>query len=157
MPQTQVRNGFNTFDNDPFSPNLKYKHLRCAECKEDYPIPRDFEDEREYVDRKLKSRELKDIKILNLDDEAIPIAKDKITSKDNKYFVKAVLTESKVGQRLIVYVGERGKKEKTQIFVEPSLKRLAFDQKDTHPSEIFVKLEATFTDGSTSSMQSKKV
>ena len=101
----------------------EYKHLRCEECAKDYDIPRDIKDERTYIVRKLESRELMNIKVLNLDDEAIPIAEDKAVSKDSKYFVKAILTESKVGQRLVVYAGERGKKEKTQIFVEPSIKR----------------------------------
>ena len=131
----------------------KYDHLRCEECSDDYIIPRDITEEQKYVGRKLKSRELKDIKVLNLDDEAVPIAESKVISKDKKYFVKAILTESKVGRRLVVYAGERGKQNKTQIFVEPSIKRLAFDQKDLHPLEIFAKLEATFKNGDTSSMK----
>jgi len=134
----------------------EYDHLRCEECSEDYIIPRDIHEEQKYINRKLKSRELKDIKILNLDDEAIPIAEDKATSKNKKYFVKAILTESKIGQRLVVYAGERGKKEKTQIFIEPAIKRLAFDQKDIHPSDVFVKLEATFEDGTLNSIEGLK-
>jgi hypothetical protein len=58
-----------------------------------------------------------------------------------------------VGQRLVVYAGEKGRKEKTQVFVEPDIKRLAFDQNDIHPSEVFVKLEATFRDGTQISMK----
>lgn len=48
-------------------------------------------------------------------------------------------------------VKKKGVKEKTQIFVEPKIKRLAFDQKDLHPTDIFTKLEATFSDGTKAS------
>lgn len=143
-----------SFDDD--GPPYSYDHLRCEECEKDYVIPRDLEVEQKYLARKLKAKGLKDLKVLNLDDEAIPIAEDKASPKDKKYFVKALLTESKVGQRLVVYAGERGKKAKTQIFVEPSIKRLAFDQTDTHPSEVFLELEATFDDGTKSSIRKPK-
>lgn len=133
-----------------------YDHLRCEECQEEYVIPRDIDDEQQYLARKLKSKNYTNAKVINLDDEAIPIAEDKTTSSDGRYFVKALLTESKVGQRLVVYAGERGKKEKTQIFVEPSIKRLAFDQKDTHPTDIFLQLEATFDDGTTASIKKQR-
>jgi hypothetical protein len=126
--------------------------LSCDECEVLYSIPRSIEDEKRYVSRKLESRDLQNVQVLNIDDEAIPLAKAKAESKDNKYYVKAIFTESKVGHRLIVYAGEKGKPEKTQIFVEPEIKRLAFDQKDINPSEVFIKLEATFEDGSTHSI-----
>lgn len=134
----------------------KYDHLRCEECSDDYIIPRDLSEEQKYISRKLESRTMKDFKVLNLDDEAIPIAEDKIKSKDGKYFVTSLLTKSKVGHRLVVYAGEIGSDKKTQIFVEPEIKRVAFDQKDLHPTDVFVKLEATFSDGSSSSINGKK-
>ena len=95
------------------------------------------------------------MKFINLDDEAIPIAESKVSSKDNKYFVTAILTESKVGQRLVIYAGEKGKNEKTQIFIEPEIKRLAFDQNDTHPSDVFVVVEGTFKDGTKMSIKNE--
>jgi len=145
-----------SYSYDDESPYV-YDHLRCEECSKDYVIPRDLSDEQKYLVRKLRAKNyLKDIKVLNLDDEAIPIAESKATSKDKKYFVKALLTESKVGQRLVVYAGERGKKDKTQIFIEPSIKRLAFDQNNIHPSDVFLKLEATFNDGDKSSINKSK-
>lgn len=87
------------------------------------------------------------MKVLNLDDEAIPLADDKVKTKDGKFFVVANLNESKTGKRLVVYAGEKGKQNKTQIFVEPEIKRLSFDQNDLHPTDVFTKLEATFSDG----------
>jgi len=133
----------------------KYNHLRCEECAEDYPLPRDMTDQQKYVRRKLEARNLLELKVMNIDDEAVPIANAKASSKNNKFFVTAILTESKVGQRLIVYAGEKGKKEKTQIFVEPKIKRLAFDQKDVHPSDVFVSVDAIFADGTKSTIAKK--
>ena len=140
-----------TLDEDPS--DSTYDHLRCEECPEDYIISRDFGEEQTYVSRKLRSRDLKNIKVLNLDDEAIPLSEEKVKSKDGKYFVTALLTESKVGLRLVVYAGEKGAQGKTQIFVEPGIRRLAFDQKDIHPADVFVKLEATFNDGTSASIE----
>ena len=149
-PKHRLQMDADTIDYSNF--NAVYDRLKCMECPSHYIIPRDINEERKYISRKLESKELKHLKILNLDDEAIPIAEDKVSSEDGKYFVKAILTDSRIGQRLVVYAGEKGKKEKSQIFIEPSIKRLAFDQKDIHPSEVFVKLEATFEDGTMSSI-----
>jgi hypothetical protein len=134
----------------------KFDHLRCEECSKDYVIPRDIDEEQKYIARKLKARTMRNFRILNLDDEAIPLAEEKVSSKNGKYFVTALLTKSKIGHRLVVYAGVKGNKKKTQIFVEPEIKRLAFDQKDLHPTEVFVKLEGTFDDGSSSFIFKKK-
>lgn len=128
--------------------------LKCEECQTVYPLKRTVEDEELYILRKLNSRVYKDMKFINLDDEAIPIAEDKI-SKDSEYFVTSLLTKSKVGLRLIVYAGKKGKSEKTQIFIEPDIKRLAFDQRDLHPKDVFTSLEATFKDSSKASIKRK--
>jgi len=131
--------------------------LKCPDCEDMLELPRTWDDEVEYIERKLNSKDYKHLKILNLDDEQIPVAEDEVPSpKDSKYFVVARLMKSKVGLRLVVYAGEKGAKKKTQIFVEPQIKRLAFDQKDMHPSEVFTMLEATFEDGSKQSIQKPK-
>ncbi|HKB88436.1 MAG TPA: hypothetical protein VKC53_02175 [Patescibacteria group bacterium] len=121
--------------------------LRCEECSKLYPIPRNLFDEEHYVLDRIDANKFKAMKVINLDDESIPIAEDKIEAKDSKYFITSRLMKSKTGLRLVVYAGEKGGNKKTQIFVEPDIKRLAFDQKDLHPSDIFVELEATFIDG----------
>lgn len=131
-------------------------NLRCEECKNWHSIPRNWKREQQYVLDKVESKIIKGLKFINLDDEALPIAEDKVSSKDNKFFVKSSLTKSKTGLRLVVYAGEKGRKEKTQIFIEPDIKRLAFDQKDLHPTDVFTKLEATFADGTKASQEKKK-
>ncbi len=129
--------------------------LMCEDCPKSYQIPRNLENERRYVLNRIDANIFKGMKVLNLDDGAIPLAESK-NSGDDKYFVASVLTVSKTGKRLVVYAGEKGKKEKTQILVEPEIKRLAFDQNNLHPNDVFTKLEATFSDGSTASQQSKR-
>lgn len=127
--------------------DAKQCQLKCEECEQPYNFPRSFDDQRKYVLNKANSIALKTKQFVNLDNEQIPIAEGKDESDDGKYFVVARLMQSKVGLRLVVYTGEQGKKNKAQIFVEPEIKRLAFDQKDLHPSDVFTKLEATFPDG----------
>lgn len=127
--------------------------LLCDDCEEPFPIPRRLIDEKEYIKRKVKSKVYKGMKILNLDDEAIPIAKDKTSMANSDYFITSLLTESKLGLRLVVYAGKKGAVEKSQIFIEPDIKRLAFDQKDLHPTEVFTSLEAIFKDGTKASLK----
>ena len=131
------------------------RNLRCAECEHLHPIPRQWDDEQQYVLDKVESKIIKNLKFINLDDEALPIAEDKIP-KNSEYFVTSLLTKSKVGLRLVVYAGKRGNEEKTQIFVEPDIKRLAFDQRDLHPTDVFTKLEATFANDVKASLEKKK-
>ena len=128
--------------------------LICEECDQPHLIPRSYQRELQYIIDKIDAKVFKDTKFINLDDEALPIAEDKI-SNNSEYFVTSLLTKSKVGLRLIVYAGRKGDNQKTQIFIEPEIKRLAFDQSNLHPTDVFTKLEATFLDG-TKSRQSKK-
>ncbi len=132
-----------------------YDLLKCEECDQFYDIPRDIDDEKKYVLRKLRSKELRGAMIINVDGESIPVASDQVRSEDQRCFVKAILTKSKVGNRLVVYAGEKGKKNKTQIFVEPEIKRISFDHNDIHPTEIFTKVEATFKDGISHSIKKR--
>lgn len=126
--------------------NLSHK-LKCEDCIEPYLIPRGVLKEKQYVLDRIDSKIFKGMKFINLDDEALPIAEDKIP-KNTDYFVTSVLTKSKVGLRLVIYAGKRGNDKKTQIFVEPDIRRLAFDQGDLHPNDVFTKVEAFFFDGS---------
>jgi hypothetical protein len=119
--------------------------LSCQACEETYTIPRQFNREVRYVSETVEAKKRKQIKALNLDEEAVPLASDKASNDD--YFVKALLTKSNTGLRLVVYAGEKGQADKTQIFVEPEIKRLSFDQNNLNPSEVFLKFEAEFADG----------
>jgi hypothetical protein len=141
-----------SYDNQDW--NDRYE-LGCEECKTPYKLPRGYGREIQYILDKIDAKIFRQAKFINLDDEAIPIAEDKVSSKDNRFFVTSRLMESKTGLRLVVYAGEKGK-NKTQIFVEPKIKRLSFDQKDLHPIDVFTKLEATFSDRIKARMEKEK-
>lgn len=127
--------------------------IKCEDCEKSHKLPRTFKEEKVYVINKIDAKVFKGMKVLNLDDEYIPLSEEKLSSDDKKFFVTGRLTKSKVGLRLVIYAGKKGTPEKTQIFVEPELKRLAFDQKDLHPTDVFTKVEATFKDNSKSSFE----
>ena len=145
-----IRQSFNTYASES-------RLLKCEDCKDLYTLPRSLDEERVYVINKIDSKIFKGMKLLNLDEESIPLTEEKLSSKDKKFFVTGLLTKSKVGLRLVLYAGERGRKEKTQIFVEPEIKRLAFDQKDLHPTDVFTKIEATFKDNVRSSFDKTQI
>jgi len=128
--------------------SLYHCELKCADCTDIYRFPRKFDEQKQYILDKLDSKLFKNLKFINLDDEVLPIAEVKLGSKDKSdYFVTGLLVKSKVGLRLIVYAGKKGSSDKSQIFVEPEIRRLAFDQNNLHPSDVFTKVEATFNDG----------
>jgi len=127
--------------------------LKCEDCDDLHKIPRIYSSEKIYVIDRVDAKVFKGMKVLNLDDEAMPIAKEKAVSKNGKYFITTQLMESKRGIQAVIYAGEKGSSKKTQIFVEPEVKRLAFDQKDLNPSDVFLKVTATFADGTSHSME----
>jgi hypothetical protein len=126
-------------------------NLYCAECTKPHRLKRNLTEEKSYLLDKIQAKIYKGRKYINLDNEAIPLAKEK--KEKNDYFVTAILTESKVGLRMVIYAGKKGSRIKSQIFVEPQIKRLAFDQSDLHPSDVFTKLEGTFADGTRASIE----
>lgn len=127
--------------------------LRCADCSRPHKIPRPYDEEQRYVIDRIDATNFKKLSVINLDDESVPLAKEKISLKGGKYFVTSLITQAKSGLRLIIYAGERGKAEKTQIFVEPAIKKLAFDPKDLHPNDVFTKVEVTFENNSKSEIK----
>lgn len=118
--------------------------LECLEGNHRLKLPREYGKQEKYVGDKIDAQFFEKMTFINLDDAAIPVAKEQL--KDSDYWVRAKVTDSKSGTRLIVWAGSKAKKNKTQLFVEPSLKRLSFDQNDDHPTEVFTKVEATFVD-----------
>lgn len=127
--------------------------MQCAEGPHSHKIPREYDDEKKYVLDKIDALTFAGMSVLNLDDEAIPVAKENL--KESQYWVKSKVTKSKSGDRLIIWAGSRSKGNKTQLFIEPELKRLSFDQNDDHPLEVFAKVEAVFANGATTSIETK--
>lgn len=124
-------------------------------CDEEHiiTIPRVYSEEKSYVIKRLEAINFSKLKVINLDDEAIPIAKDRINDENDRYFITSRLMRSKRGLQAVIYAGRKNSSSKTQIFTSPDEKRLSFDHKDLHPTEIFLKIEATFDDGSKQSIE----
>jgi hypothetical protein len=137
--------------------SYKYaRSLECRECEHPYPIPRVYEDEKEYVLDKIDSTDYKDMETINLDDEFVPLAEERADlPKESPYWIVSKLVESKTGRRLVIYAGEKGKGDKAQMLIDPDIKRLTFDHRDRHPNDIFVKVEVTFDSGDTSTIAKK--
>ncbi len=131
-----------------------YNRSNILKCLDDHfvEMKRGYGDEIRYITDRLKARDLKNIKILNLDDEAMPIAKANSKTTDNKYSATIQVMESKRGLQVVVYAGKKGGKN-TQIFVEPEAKKMSFDHNDAHPSEIFTEITAKFQDGTSSTIK----
>jgi hypothetical protein len=124
--------------------------LECAEGPHVFEIPREISEEQRYVIDRIDAAAFKVMPVLNMDDEAIPVAREQL--KDSGYWILSKVTKSKAGTRLIIWAGDRSKKNKTQLFIEPAIKKLSFDQNDTHPQDVFAKVEVIFDDGDKSSM-----
>lgn len=129
--------------------------LRCLEGPHIIELPALLEEVRTYIRKKLKSKQYSEAKLVDIDGLLVPVSKkDKVVTSDDEYFIRSQVKNSKRGDQLVVYAGRKGQKDKTQIFIDPEHKKMSFDQNDLNPSDVFVKLEATFRDGSKHIIQS---
>jgi hypothetical protein len=128
--------------------------MTCTDGQHNFELPRQLKDEQRHVINKIDALNFAKMTVINLDDAAIPVAVEEL--KDSDHWVKSKVTKSKTGDRLIIWAGNRSMKNKTQLFVEPALKRLSFDHNDDHPTEVFAKVEVTFANGVKSSLHRGK-
>ena len=119
--------------------------LKCAEGHR-IDLPRTYYEEKQYVLDRIDAVTFANVTYMYLDDIAVPVAVENTKSKDSPIWVRTKVTESKTGLRLIVWAGDRSKKNKAQLFIDPTVKRLGFDQNDDHPMEVFTRGAATFAD-----------
>ncbi len=125
--------------------------LKCAEGPHEVAIPRKFDEEKLYVIDRIDAKVFKEMKLVDLDGELTPIAKEKL--KDDKYFLTGQIMESKRGLQVVLYAGEKGKPGKTQVFIEPGTKKVSFDHNDLNPTDVFTKIVATFDTGASHIIQ----
>ena len=118
----------------------KYKCIKC-----DFKITLDKEIEKKGADllEIISSEKYKNAEIVNIDGELIRVQKD--TVKDENYWLDVSLSKNKKGQlQLMVLAGERNGAHKSQLFLDIDNQKLSFDQNNSHPAEIFTKVQATF-------------
>lgn len=88
----------------------------------------------------------KGAKLIRLDDWYTPEIKKEIEVKTN-YWIEADVKTDKDGDTMIVlYVGKKDSKEKTQFFIKPEKLQLSTDHKDLDPATILSKIEVTLKD-----------
>jgi hypothetical protein len=121
--------------------------LTCPEDDKTFDMPRTYGLQKLYVMNKIDAQVFSKMTVINLDDIAIPVANSYDKKDDSPYWIKTRVTKSKSGTRLILWAGIRDNKTKTQLFIEPDIKRLSFDQNDDHPTKVFTKISVMFADG----------
>jgi hypothetical protein len=130
------------------------KELKCEDCPELHKIPRGLEDEKRYVLNKIDSRTFRQMKMINFDEQFVPIAVERGEPEDSPYWVEVKLFKSETGPKFVIYAGQKGLEGKSQVFVDPETRRMGFDQSDRHPGDVFVSIEATFKDGTKTKISS---
>jgi hypothetical protein len=93
-----------------------------------------------------------DAKLVRLDDYYVPeIKKFDALPGSSDYSIKADVKTDKDGDTIVVlYVGYKGEKEKTQLFIKPEKLQLSHDHKDLDPAKILSRIEITLKDRSIS-------
>lgn len=129
--------------------------LVCPICERDERyeplryIGQRFEDLQRKAFSLYQSRNLKDAKLIRLDDIYTPEIKGIDALKGEKcsdYFVKADVKRDIDGHTIVVlYVGYKGE-GKAQFFIKPEKLQLTHDHKDMDPKKILAKIELTLKD-----------
>lgn len=126
----------------------EYKYV-CVKCDFKITLNKSIEDKSDDLVKILDSNKYRDAEIINIDGELIRIQKEEI--REDGYWISVSLSRNKKDDlQLMVLAGDRTGKHKTQLFADVSRERLAFDQNNAHPKEIFSKVEATFKNSKSS-------
>lgn len=97
--------------------------------------------------RLLNMEKFKDAELIRLDDWYIPELKQKVPIKESDYWIHVdVKTDKDKDTIIVLYVGKKGSKEKTQFFIKPEKLQLSNDHKDLDPASILAKIEVTLKD-----------
>jgi hypothetical protein len=123
---------------------LLHTFFKCTDCKDSKTVSRPTDQHKKYVADKLRAKEIAKMEVIDHNGILVPVAKAK--DKSGEYSITAQIMESKHGKQVVIYAGKKGYKN-TQIFVDTENHKLAFDHKDTSPTDIFTKIEATFKNG----------
>lgn len=127
--------------------------VMCPDCGFEYRLDIQLKTAKEDVFRMLGAQRFRKMEMIDVDGINTPVLKKKVSTKDDRYFASLQINESKRGPQLVIYAGEKGRKEKSQIFVTPETKKMSFDHKDAKPTDIFTRITADFVDGSSNEIK----
>lgn len=106
------------------------------------------------VSQLINAEQYKDAEVINLDNDLIRIQRE--SRFDNNYWIDAKISKNRRGElQLMVLAGSKNNEDKVQLFLDPTNERLAFDQNNDHPSQIFAKVVGVFKN-SKAEIHSKK-
>lgn len=97
----------------------------------------------------LDKSDLENAKLIRLNDVYTKeITKfDADPEKNSDYSIKADIKTDVNGDTIVIlYIGYKGKKDKTQLFIKPEKLQLSHDFKDLDPAKILAKVELTLKD-----------
>ena len=125
--------------------------LECPLCERDsdykaFVIDYEVEILKDKALALLDQRELAKAKLVRLDDFYVPEIKTKETvkEKESDYFITTeVKTDIDDDTIIVVYIGKKGDKKKTQFFIKPEKLQLSHDYKDLDPACVLSKIELT--------------
>jgi|GEM_PF-1001677 len=140
---------------DGFGSPMPTMNLECLEGPHTIVLDRTPGEIREYIRRKIESKKYQEAKYFDIDGYLVPASKEaKVKTESGDYFVTTqVMNSEKKGEQIVIYAGKKGAKGKSQIFIDPIHGKITFDQNDINPKDVFVKIEATFRDGSKASIK----
>lgn len=116
----------------------------CDSCEKDYFLKMPIESMADFAQRKIEAETVKDYEIVSLD---VPPAKVKVKDEDEHYALWANITQ-KNGRRVgVVYIGEKGGKDKIQEFIDIDNQQVRHDPSNMHPKELLAKVTVEFNDG----------
>ncbi len=119
----------------------------CIKCDFKITLLKSLEDYALDVLDIIETWKYKDAEVINLEGDLIRIGREEV--KDNDCWIDAKLSKNNKGEvQLMVMAGHKKIDDKVQLFIDPKNERLAFDQNNRHPSEIFSKVTAVFRNSS---------
>ncbi len=131
---------------DTVESSYKSVILRCPKCKKDIEIDNGWDEIISQCLRFLNIEEFKGAKLIRLDDWYVPEVKKK-ANIESDYWIEANVKTDKDGDTIVVlYVGHKGTKNKSQFFIKPEKCQLTSDHKDADPSKVLSKVGVTLKD-----------
>ena len=121
--------------------------LHCHKCGDEQKWCGELGDLRSTCLRQLNSKLLKDAKLIRVDDYYVPeIKKYDALPNDDKRSIKVDVKTDKDGHTIaIIYIGHKGNRNKSELFVKPEKRELTFDHTDDDPAaylaEVSLKLK----------------
>ncbi len=120
----------------------EYKYC-CIKCDFKITLNKSIEDKGIDFLYVINSLKYKDAEIINIDGELISVQREE--KKDADYWIDVKIAKNKKDElQLMVLAGSKKSKDKTQLFLEPKKERLAFDQNNDHPNQVFTKVIGIF-------------